>query len=110
MSEEEVRVKIQEITDKIVREYQPEKIILFGSYAWGKPNKDSDIDLFIVKRTDKNIFERNREVGKILFGSQIAIDSLVYTPEQFERREQIGDPFVRKIIDSGKIVYEQQAR
>ena len=107
MSEEEIRVKIAEITDKIVREYQPEKIILFGSYAWGKPSKDSDIDLFIVKETKKNIFERNREVGRIVFGSRIAIDALVYTPEQIEQRERIGDPFVRKIIGNGRIVYEQ---
>ena len=40
--------KIREVADKIALEYQPEKIILFGSFAWGTPNKDSDIDLFIV--------------------------------------------------------------
>ncbi|MFA4817492.1 MAG: nucleotidyltransferase domain-containing protein [Parcubacteria group bacterium] len=107
MSEEEIREKIEEITDKIIREYQPKKIILFGSYAWGTPSKDSDMDLFIVKETKKNIFERNREVGKIVFGSRIAIDALVYTPEQLKRREEIGDPFVRKIIGNGKVVYEQ---
>ncbi len=99
--------KIQEITDKIVREYQPEKIILFGSYAWGKPTKDSDVDLFIIKETEKNIFARNREVGRIVFGSRIAIDALVYTPEQFKSRERMGDPFVQKIINNGKVVYEQ---
>lgn len=107
MSEEEIREKIVEITDKIVREYQPEKIILFGSYAWGKPHKDSDVDLLIVKETKKNIFERNREVGRIIFGSRVAIDVLVYTPEQLERREKIGDPFVRKIMNNGKLVYGQ---
>lgn len=100
--------KLKEITDKIVREYQPEKIILFGSYAWGTPTEDSDVDLFIVKDTKKNIFERNREVGKIIFGSMIAIDALVYTPEQLERRDEMGDPFVRKIIGNGKVIYEQQ--
>jgi predicted nucleotidyltransferase len=107
MSEAEVREKIAEITDKIVREYRPEKIILFGSYAWGKPNKDSDIDLFIVKETKKNIFERNREVGRIVFGSRVAIDALVYTPRQLEMREKISDPFVRNIINNGSIVYGQ---
>lgn len=107
MSEAEIREKIVEITDKIVREYQPEKIILFGSYAWGKPNKDSDVDLFIVKKTEKNIFERNREVGKIVFGSRVAIDALVYTPEQFKTRKEIGDPFVRNIINNGKTIYGQ---
>jgi hypothetical protein len=65
------------------------------------------VDLFIVKETNKNIFERNREIGKIVFGSKVAIDALVYTPEQFKMREKIGDPFVRNIINNGKIVYGQ---
>ena len=47
MSKKEIDKKIAEITDKIVKEFKPEKIILFGSYAWGKPNKDSDIDLLV---------------------------------------------------------------
>ena len=59
--------KIREITNDIVKKYQPEKVILYGSHAWGKPREDSDIDLFIVKDTEKNVFERNREVCKIIF-------------------------------------------
>lgn len=100
--------KIPEIREGIVKEINPEKVVLFGSYAWGTPTADSDVDLFIVKDTQKNIFERNREVGRIVFGNKIAIDVLVYTPKQLERREKMGDPFVRKIIGTGKIVYEQQ--
>ena len=45
--------KLKEITDKIVKEYQPEKIILFGSWAWGEPHEWSDVDLFIIKRSEK---------------------------------------------------------
>jgi predicted nucleotidyltransferase len=45
--------KIKEVIQDIIREYKPEKIYLFGSLAWGKPNKDSDIDIFIVKKTKK---------------------------------------------------------
>ncbi len=109
MKESITQDKIKEISDKIVNNYKPEKIILFGSYAWGKPGPDSDLDLFVVKETDKNIFERNREVQRILFGSDMTIDVLVYTPEQFIRREQIGDPFINKIINKGRIIYEQSS-
>ena len=51
MVKEETKRKIQAIADKIAREYKPEKIILFGSYAWGHPHEDSDLDFFIVKKT-----------------------------------------------------------
>jgi uncharacterized protein len=97
--------KIQGIVSKIAFEYKPEKIILFGSYAWGKPDKDSDIDLLIVKRTNKNIFERNREVYGIIFDKGEAVDVLVYTPSQLIDREKLGDPFVKKIIREGKQLY-----
>ncbi|MEK7658033.1 MAG: nucleotidyltransferase domain-containing protein [Patescibacteria group bacterium] len=52
--------KIQEITNKIVKEYNPRKIILFGSYAWGKPTEDSDVDLFIIKDSFDRRIERER--------------------------------------------------
>ena len=97
--------KIREITNDIVKKYQPEKVILYGSHAWGKPREDSDIDLFIVKDTEKNVFERNREVCKIIFDKGEAVDVLVYTTSQLEKRERMGDPFVRRIIASGKILY-----
>lgn len=110
MNESITQEKIKKISDKIVENYKPEKIILFGSYAWGNPGPDSDIDLFVVKETNKNIFERNREVNRILFGSDMAIDVLVYTPEQLNKRKQMGDPFINKIINNGKVIYEQYSR
>jgi len=105
MSEEEIREKIAEITDKIVREYQPEKIILFGSYAWGTPNKDSDIDLFIVKETSEHPFKRIESVDRIFSRRKIALDFLVYTPEQVEKRKKMGDFFVLNILSKGKVLY-----
>lgn len=97
--------KIAEVAERIAKKYQPERIILFGSWAWGKPDKNSDIDLFIVKETSKNIFERNREVAKIIFDSGVATDVLVYTKEQLEKRKKMGDPFIWKIINNGKNLY-----
>ena len=105
MNKTTVEQKIQAIVDKIVKEYQPEKIILFGSWAWGEPHEDSDVDFFIVKESDKDVIERMREVYKIIFGSGIPTDVLVYTPHQTEQRLNLGDPFLKKIFNSGKILY-----
>lgn len=96
--------KINKVAQKIAKEYNPEKIILFGSYAWGKPHKDSDVDLFIVKKTD-NTRNCAREIDRSLFPRFFAIDLIVYTPEQVEKREKIGDFFVKDVLKKGKILY-----
>lgn len=62
--------KIKKVTERIVREYRPEKIILFGSYAWGKPGPDSDVDLFIIKKSRKRRIDRQRELHMMLLGSK----------------------------------------
>jgi len=97
--------KIQEVADKIVKEYQPEKIILFGSYAWGKPHKDSDVDLFIIKETQVAPLARIEMVDKIFSRREFPMDFLVYTPEQVEKRIAIEDLFVKDVITNGKILY-----
>lgn len=105
MEQENKEKEIKNIADHIAKEYKPEKIILFGSYAWGKPTKDSDIDLFIVKDSDKNSLEMNREVSRIVFERGMAMDILVYTPKQLEKRRRMGDPFLMNILNSGRILY-----
>jgi len=97
--------KIKKVTEKIVREYKPEKIILFGSHAWGKPNADSDVDLFVMKRTNDSVIERHKKVGRLLFGSGFPVDVLIYTPSQVEKRLQMGDFFLRNIMSKGKLLY-----
>lgn len=95
------------LTDKIKREYKPEKIILFGSFAWGKPDRHSDIDLFIIKRTDKRHIDRSVEVAKILDeeNEKFALEILVYTPKEVSYRLKLGDPFIKKIINKGDVLY-----
>ena len=100
--------KIQEVADKIVKEFQPEKIILFGSYAWGKPNEDSDVDLFIVKESYKGKLDRERELRRRLFGYDFPpMDLLVYTPKELKKRLGIKDIFISLIINNGKVLYER---
>ncbi len=97
--------KINDIVETIAKEYQPEKIILFGSFAWGQPHQDSDIDLLVIKKSNKTALEMMREVCRITLRSGEALDVLVYTPERLEKRKNMGDPFVLKIINQGKVLY-----
>ena len=100
--------ELQKITRKIVEKYKPEKIILFGSYAWGKPTEDSDIDLFIVKNSRKRKIDRERELRTVLFGNNFpAMDLLIYTPKEVEKRLFIEDFFVKQILSEGEILYEK---
>lgn len=105
MDAKEIQEKLQEITQKIVKEFQPEKIILFGSLVWGKPNEWSDLDLFIVKDMPQRRIDREREVRKIIWGSGLPVDILVYTPEEVKRRLALEDFFIEDIVKKGKVLY-----
>lgn len=98
------KAKIKEVVDKIAKEFQPEKIILFGSYAWGKPTPDSDVDLFVVKETD-NTREAARKIGRLIFPRPFPLDLIVYTPKQVERRQKSGDFFINDVLNKGIILY-----
>jgi len=102
-----IREIIKRMVEKIKREYQPEKIILFGSYAWGKPTKESDIDLVIIKNTTDRRIDRAVEVRTILDegNAMFPLDVLVYTPDEIKRRLEIEDDFVIEILEKGEILY-----
>jgi len=104
ITQQEVRQKIGEITNKIVKEFQPEKIILFGSWAWGEPGPDSDVDLFIIKETE-NTRELAREIDGSIFPRPFPIDILVYTLKQVEKRKTMRDFFIKDILEKGKTLY-----
>jgi uncharacterized protein len=98
--------KIQEVGERIAREFDPEKVILFGSWAWGDPGPDSDVDFFVIKDT-KNNRQTAREIDGSLFPRPFPLDVVLYTPEQVEKRSKDGDFFVNNIIDKGKLLYER---
>ncbi len=90
---------------KNLKKYNPEKIILFGSHAWGKPRKDSDIDLLIIKETKESHYKRIPEVRKYLRGINEAFDILIMRPDEVEKRLKLGDFFIEEIIQKGKVLY-----
>lgn len=96
--------RIKEIGQKIAEDFQPEKIILFGSWAWGEPGPDSDMDLFVVKKTN-DTRKLAREIDASLFPRHFPIDVIVYKPEQVERQRKTGDFFINDVINKGKVLY-----
>ena len=108
MSKKLIKKEIDRIKIKLVQKYQPEKIILFGSYVWGKFTSDSDVDFFIIKNTKKRKLDRMYEVDKLLYDRKIPIDILVYTPKETKERLGLGDYFVEDVIKKGKLIYERK--
>lgn len=100
--------KIREITNKIIRNYDPDKIILFGSYASGTAAEHSDIDLFIVKDTELPRIKRSLQIRLLLFGSKIPIDILVFTPQEVEKSVNIKYSITNEVMNKGKVLYEKK--
>lgn len=102
-----VRKIIIEMVDKIIKGYEPKKVILFGSYAYGEPTGDSDIDLLIIKNTDKRPIDRWVEVKRLLRDNSriLPVSPLVYTEKEIEERIAIKDFFVEEILEKGEVLY-----
>ena len=99
--------KINEIVNRIVLTFNPEKIILFGSYAAGNPNDNSDIDLLVINESTLPRHRRSFDIQKSLIGSMIPMDILVYTNKEFENEKTEKHSFLNSIIKDSKILYER---
>lgn len=97
--------EVERITAQIIEKYNPEKIILFGSAVRGEFSLDSDVDFLIIKK-DTPLYgaDRIRELSRLI-ERNIPIDFLVYRPEEFEKRIDMGDPFLKAIVREGKVLY-----
>ena len=99
--------EISRIKKVIVENYKPEKIILFGSCAFGKIKPSSDIDMLIIKKSQKRRIERIQDV-LFMIDNNLPFEPLVYTPLEIKKRLALGDFFVKNILEKGKILYEKQ--
>ncbi|MER3447378.1 MAG: nucleotidyltransferase domain-containing protein [Candidatus Dadabacteria bacterium] len=93
--------------EKLIAEYAPQKLILFGSYAYGEPNPDSDIDLLIIKETSERFIDRWVTVQRILTGTHHSYpaETFVLTPQEIENRLAVGNHFINEILRKGKVLY-----
>jgi predicted nucleotidyltransferase len=108
---EELRPEVNEglladITHRIVEAFQPHKVILFGSYAYGQPRPDSDVDLLVIMDSDEPMIERMLRVSEVARVRFLPMDVLVRTPEEIEYRLSIGDFFLKEIVEKGRVLYE----
>jgi predicted nucleotidyltransferase len=101
--------KIRDLTSQIAREFSPDRIILFGSHAYGQPGNDSDVDILVVlpfkgKPVRKAIEIRNK------INAGMPLDLIVRTPEQLAERLAQNDWFMREIVERGRTLYEANYR
>ncbi|MFZ5365781.1 MAG: nucleotidyltransferase domain-containing protein [Patescibacteria group bacterium] len=111
MTKSRLRKVYEKEIKKIVaslKPYKPERIILFGSGARGNFGEDSDIDLFLIKKSKKRRIDRAREVRDFIRNTTLPVDFLVYTPQEVKRALAMGSFFIEDILKEGKIVYEAQ--
>ncbi len=104
------RRAIDSVVRRIANEFSPERIILFGSYAYGRPHADSDVDLLVVIETDQRSRAKQLEISRALSPHPFGMDILVRTPRQLRKRIAMGDSFLRGIVTHGKVVYERPGR
>ena len=99
--------RIQDYADRIARQFQPERIILFGSYAYGAPSGDSDVDLLVVMPGEKRDRKKAVEI-QLAVPETFPLDLLVYDPAYLHQRAGMEDWFVREILERGQTLYESR--
>lgn len=97
---------LNEIVQKIVSYFHPLKIVLFGSYAWGKPKRDSDVDLLVIMESNERPARRAVAVRDVCQPRFLSMDIMVRTPDEITERLEIGDFFFRNILKKGIVLYE----
>jgi predicted nucleotidyltransferase len=100
--------KINELAHRIIQKFKPEKIILFGSYAYGNPSDDSDVDLLVLLNFKGQGFRKALEILNNV-DPHFAVDLLARTPADAQKRYQEGDPRIRMAVDYGKVLYERDS-
>ena len=98
---------MQEIIDRLVERFQPEKIILFGSHARGDADEGSDVDLLVVAETGLPPRERFPAASRALADFPAAFDVFLKTPEEYRRRRQVVNHIIYFADKYGKVIYER---
>ena len=100
---------IDQVVEQIVEKFKPQKIILFGSYARGKPRPESDVDMLVVMNTSLREVQQAIQIcQKIEY--RFGLDLIVHTPEHLADRLKMGDWFLKDVIKEGKVLYESRSR
>ena len=109
MTETEVMCVLDQMVQRIVERFHPDRIILFGSHAKGKASNDSDLDLLVVMSVEGSRRSKANEIDLALADRIMPVDVIVVTPDQFERQRDVMGTIVREAVREGKTVYERAA-
>ncbi len=104
---ETVAALLPKVVERLATQLQPDCVILFGSYAYGTPTPDSDVDLLVVLDTSASTTERYLEVSRLLYPRPFPVDILVRTPEEIEQALRKNDFFIKEIMTQGRVLYER---
>jgi predicted nucleotidyltransferase len=99
------RHTIRKFANEVARRFKPARIILFGSYAYGKPSPDSDVDLLVIMPCKGRSLDAALDVRRAV-DAGFPLDLLVRTPAEVRKRLSLGDFFLREIVDKGIVLYE----
>lgn len=103
MTQLQVQSQISSITNQLIKKYKPQKIILFGSYVYGQPTQESDMDLLIVAETDKKFHERLQEVRNLLPKDR-PFDLIILTPSEYQKA-RMKNSLLLEIESKGRVIY-----
>ena len=98
--------QIHAVSDRIAQEFAPERIILFGSHAYGTPTPDSDVDLLVILPFEGRSYRKSAEIVTRVHAG-FPLDLLARRPDDTRRRYAEHDPLIREAIDRGVVLYEQ---
>lgn len=99
------RAQIRAFSEAVAREFRPQKIVLFGSYAYGNPTEDSDVDLLVIMPFERKQGRKSLEIRQRV-PAEFPLDLIVRTPQFITQRLEWGDCFTREILSKGKLLYE----
>ena len=108
ITDQRVKKVLSEIVEAIKNKYNPEEIILYGSFAYGVPDENSDIDLLIIKETPKRPLDRMTLIHRIVDirdSYYPAFSPIILTPEEIKQRLEISDQFIEEILTRGEVLY-----
>jgi predicted nucleotidyltransferase len=101
----QLKSAIRRMVEQIVDRFQPDKIVLFGSHAYGQPSSGSDVDVLVVMPTKNQVAQACRI--RLAVEHPFPLDLLVRTPEHLEARVEAGDSFLQEVLSKGLVLYEK---
>jgi predicted nucleotidyltransferase len=99
------RNRIQAYVDQVVRHFHPERVVLFGSHAYGRPDGESDVDLLVIMR-HRGAGAQQAALIRQRVRAGFPLDLIVRSPANVRQRLKMGDSFIREILSKGRVLHE----